>query len=170
MKITRISMVVSAVALMFGGGCGARQQEITELQRKEAAHLASEAEFAMTLRDYARAESVLTKVVKLCPDTGAYWVSLGSARMRLGNRGRAKEGYEGALRAYEAEARRDKTDVEPWLGQVTVLALLGRVDDGRALLDKIAKQFPGNRTLRAFIERKQLDQMLGDPKFKEIAL
>ena len=170
MKLTGPSIFLALVALVLGGGCGGRQKEITEHQRKEAAHLASEAEFAVTLRDFARAESVLTRVVELCPDTGAYWVSLGSARMRLGNRSRAKASYESALRAYEAEARRDKADAEPWLAQVSVLALLGRGNDGRALLEKIAKRFPENRSVRLFVEQKQLDQMLGDPKFKEIAL
>lgn len=169
MKIIRLSIIVAAVVLGFGSGCG-RDKKITDLQRKEAAHLASEAEFAVTLRDFARAESVLTKVVELCPDTGAYWVSLGSARMRLGNRSRAKASYESALSAYEAEAKREKTDIEPWLAQVSVLALLGRADDARALLDKMAKRFPENRTVRAFIDQKQLDQMLRDPKFKEISL
>jgi tetratricopeptide (TPR) repeat protein len=169
MQNIRLSLVFLAVALLLGSGCG-RQKEITELQRKEAAHLASEADFALTLRDYARVESVMTKVVGLCPDTGAYWVTLGSAQMRLGNRGRAKGSYESALRAYETEAKRGKTEVEPWLGQVTALALLGRADNGRALLEKIAKRFPEDRTVRAYIERKQLDLMLSDPKFKEIAL
>jgi hypothetical protein len=114
----------------------------------------------------------LAKAADLVPDNGSLLTSLGSMRVRLGNKGAAKEAYLKALKAHEAEAEADKTksDVEPWLKQVYVLALLGRAGEGRTLLEKIAKRFPGNREVRAFIEGKQLDQMLADPVFKQMAL
>jgi tetratricopeptide (TPR) repeat protein len=168
MTFTRFLIVLLAVGLALGG-C-ARRKQITELQRKQAAQLASEADFAMTLRDWARAESVLAKAVDISPDAGAYWVTLGTTRIRLGKRDAARTAYKRALDAYEGDAAATKTDVDPWLQQVYVLALLGRVNDGRALLEKVAKKFPGNRDVRAFIERKQYDQMLADPGFKEMAL
>lgn len=98
----------AAGTLLLAAGCGLGKNKITDLQRKEAAHLASEAEFAMTLRDYARAEGTLAKVVELCPDTGPYWMNLGTARIRLGNRGGAKEAYQSALRAFAAAADLNK--------------------------------------------------------------
>ena len=164
---------MAAVMLaLAGAGCGGKKQEITELQRKEADHLVAEADFAMNMRDWARAEGVLAKATSLVPDNGVYWTSLGAMRVRLGNKAGAKDAYLSALKAYEAEAAADKTksDVEPWLKQVYVLALLGRVSDGRALLDKINQKFPGHRNVRAFVEGKQFDAMLADPLFKQAAL
>lgn len=167
-----LTLVVAVTLALGATGCGAKKKEITELQRKEADHLVAEADFAMNMRDWARAEGVLAKATSLVPDNGVYWTSLGAMRVRLGNKAGAKDAYLSALKAYEEEAAADKTkaDVEPWLKQVYVLALLGRVGDGRSLLEKINRQFPGNRNVRAFIEGKQFDAMLADPLFKQAAL
>ena len=163
-------VLVAAAALIFGGGCGGGKKPITELQRKEAAHLAAEAQFALTMRDYARAEAALAKAAAECPDTGTYWISLGGARMRLGNRAGAKSAYQAGLKAYEIEAGQNPTLAEPWLKQIYVMALLGRLDEGRKLIEVTAKRFPGDRGVRLFVEEKQFDQMLADLGFKQEAL
>ncbi|MEX2044692.1 MAG: hypothetical protein WD941_05010 [Opitutus sp.] len=165
----RLTLGLAACGLVLcASACGGRK-DITDVKRREAALLVSEAEFAITLRDWARAEPVLSKAVELCPDTGPYWVSLGSVRMRLSNRDGARAAYRGALKAYQEEADADEEDVEPWVQQAYVLALLGRVDEGRTLLEKTARRFPESRTLRSFVEGKQFDAMLANPKFKEMA-
>jgi tetratricopeptide (TPR) repeat protein len=160
---------VAALAL-FASGCG--KKEVSELQRKQADHLAAEAEFAITLRDWARAEGLLAQAAALVPGNGVVWTNLGSVRVRLNHKGAAKEAYLKALKAYEDEAAADKAkaDPEPWLKQVYVLALLGRTNDGRAMLEKTARQFPSHRSVKAFVERKQFDAMLADPNFKQAAL
>ncbi|HUR60028.1 MAG TPA: hypothetical protein VM029_20060 [Opitutaceae bacterium] len=172
MKSLRLVLLTTALAMTAGAvaGCGAKKKEISELKRKEAAHLASEAQFSITMRNWAEAEAGLTKAVAACPDVGAYWVSLGSIRIKLGNKGGAKDAYKGALAAYQDEAEKDKADPGPWLQQVYVLALLGRVDDARSLLDKTVKKFPEQRVVKRFIEGKEFDRMLTDPKFKDNAL
>lgn len=159
-----------AFMALLMAGCG--KKEVSELQRKQADHLVAEAEFAITLRDWARAENLLAQASALVPDNGVVWTNLGSVRVRLNQKGAAKEAYLKALKAYEDEAAADKTksDPEPWLKQVYVLALLGRTNDGRALLEKTARQFPGHRNVKAFVERKQFDAMLADPNFKQAAL
>jgi len=165
--------VVVALGVMLGAtGCARKEQkpEITDLQRKEAAFLMTEVEFALTLRDYTRAETALNRVVALTPDDGSYWVTLGSVRKRLGNANGARDAYRTALQAYETEAKASVDDPDPWLKQAYVLALLGRVDDGRAVVEKAKKQFPANRTMRIFVDEKRFDQMLADPGFKEAAL
>ncbi len=165
------TVLVASCALALGvAGCGGGQKEISELDRKQAAHHASEAQFALTLRDLPRAEESLAKAVALTPDDGALWVSLGATRVRQGRKDLAKQAYQGALKAYEDDAKKEKTNAEPWLKQVYVLALLGRKDDARAVLGKTAKQFPEQRNVKLFVEGKQLDAMLSDPKFKEMAL
>ena len=131
----KLVLILTGLALLFAAGCGRRSApEITSLQRKEAASLASEAEFAVTVRDLARAEKVLTKATALCPDAGDYWLGLGSIRMRLGNREGAKQAYQSAFDAYGDDAKQEKADGTPGLQQVHVLALLGRVDEARKLL------------------------------------
>ena len=77
-------LVAAAGLLVMAAGC--RRAEITSLQRKEGAQAASEAQFALTMHDYVRAEAELAKAVAICPDTGDYWLTLGSARVRLGQR------------------------------------------------------------------------------------
>src|SRR5688500_11319136 len=101
------SVLMSLLALVALAGCKPKPEDITPLQRKEAASLMSEAEFAMTLRDYTRAEPLFEKAAKLCPDDGEYWLGLGVTRRRLGNLPGAKAVYEKARSAYGDEFKRD---------------------------------------------------------------
>lgn len=165
--------IVTGLALLAGlFGCGGSRSEITERQRKEADHLVAEANFAITLRDWPRAEGLLVKASGLVPDNGDVWTMLGSTRVRLANKSGARDAYLKGLKAYEAEAASPaaKNDPEPWLDQVYVLAALGRVSDARTLVEKIGRQFPSHPRVRAFVGGKQLDQLLADPKFREVAL
>lgn len=168
---TRAFFVLAALALFANAGCKPKAKEITTLQRKEAATLVSEAQFALQLKDLARAEGLLTKAAELCPDTGKYWVDLGSIRVRLGKKDTARTAYTAGLKAYEEEAAKPETK-EPgaMLQQIYVLGLLGRVDDARAVLAKAQKQYPESRAVRSFAEGKQIDKMIADARFKEIAL
>ena len=158
-------LILSAV---FAAGCG--RKEITSLQRKEAANIASEAQFALTLRDYARSEPLLTKATTLCPDTPEYWQSLGAVRRRLDNRSGAQQAYEQMRDAARDQYKRDDKNSNALLQQVYALALLGRADDARSLLEKAQKDHPDDRALGAFVDGKQLDRILADPAFKDIAL
>jgi len=163
-------LFLAALVLVLVGGCGQKIKPVSDLERKQAAYLASEAEFAVSLRDYARAEPLLAQAVALLPDNGSYWIDLGSVRKRLGNRGGAREAYEGALKAYERQARQNEAEPDPWLKQIYVLALLGRVDDARARVEKMRARFPTHRVVRIFVEEKQFELMLQEPLIKETGL
>lgn len=167
---TRVFLLLTGIGLLLAGGCKPSGKEVTSLQRKEAATLVSEAEFAVQLKDYARAEGLLAKAADLAPDTGRYWVDLGAMRVRLGKKDLARAAYKAGLAAYEAAAKEDPKDPQPVLQQVYVLSLLGRVDEARAVLAKGLKQFPDERAVKGFAEGKQIDKMVADPRFKEIAL
>jgi len=54
----------------------------------------SEANFAVTIREWSRAEGLYTKAVKICPDSGDYWLDLGVVRMHLNDRGGARSAYK----------------------------------------------------------------------------
>lgn len=160
--------LVLLVAVLACAGCG--KKEVTQLERKQGVALVSEAQFALTLRDYARAEGLLAQATKVCHDDAAYWIMLGSTRVRLGQRESARDAYEEALDLYKEAASKNKTQTAPLLQQVYVLALLGRIDDARALEAKLQSKFPEDRDVRAFIENKQLDRVLSESGFKQIAL
>lgn len=166
----RFLVLIVAVAVLATSGCKPKPKEITQLQRKEAASLVSEAEFAMNLRDYARAEPLFQKATELCPDDGGYWLGLGINRRRLANMKGAKDAYEKASSAFREAYEADRTESESLLKAVYALALLGRIDDATKTLEKARKQDPADSRLRLFAENKQLERLVEEPSFKEIAL
>lgn len=163
------ALVLVAMPLLLTG-CKPKPMNIPAVQRKEAATLVSEAQFAMTMRDFARAEPLLERAAKLCPDIGDYWLNLGAARRRLGNKSSAKSAFESALKAFEDSYRLAPKESDTAIKQVYVLALLGRGDEARRRLEKMQKAAPEDRAIRAFVEGNELDQLLKDPSFKEVAL
>jgi tetratricopeptide (TPR) repeat protein len=169
MNVVRTAtFITSALVLAVGVGCSPRKQ-VTERDRKEAAVLVSEAQFALTVREWPRAEGLLAKAVQLAPQ-GDYYLTLGAARLRQGNRAGTKQAYEAALKEYEIEAARNKTAPEPWLKQAYVLALLGRKDDSRALISKAAQRFPNEAKVRALLEPAEFEKMITSRNFKDSAL
>ncbi len=165
-----ISVSLLALLALLAAGCGKRAREITELERKQAASLVSEAEFAMTLRDFARAEPLFEQATQLCPDTGEYWVNLGMARKRQGNTAGAKKAYESAVDAFRESYDEDAKDVGAMLQEVQVLVLLGEIDEAKDALAAARKRAPENRDLRFFEERNEIDRLAKDPGFRAIAL
>src|SRR5262245_55557412 len=105
----------AAAILVLGGGCKPRAKEVAPTQLKEAAGLVSEAKFAMSVRDPARAETALARAVELVPTAGDYWLELGRCRVKLGNRGAAKDAYKSALAAYVKDEAHNPTNRAPAL-------------------------------------------------------
>jgi tetratricopeptide (TPR) repeat protein len=168
-SIRRWFLLLLCLAVGGVAGCS-RHKEITSLERKEAANFVSEAEFALNLRDYARAEGLLSQAVAVCPDTPDYWLNLGSVRRRLGNRDGAKAAYEQMLDLVRDIYRHDSKDPGLLLQQIYVLALLGRMDEARAVLERAQKDHPDDGNVRAFVEGHQLERLPTDPTFKDSAL
>jgi tetratricopeptide (TPR) repeat protein len=169
MKIARYGLVALATILVFAASGCTRRKEVTERDRKEAAFLISEAQFAMTVREWARAEGLLVKAVAVAPQ-GDSWLSLGGVRMRLNNRDGAREAYQSALKAFEQESAQNNKASEPWVKQAFVLGLLGRKSDSQALITKAAKIFPNDAKIRALTDPKELERMFSTQNFKEMAL
>lgn len=167
MKLNVLLVLLLAVGL---SACKPRPMDIPAVKRKEAATLASEAQFAVSLRDFARAEPLLEKATKLCPDTGDYWLALGVSKKHLGKTSETKSAYQEALGAYRQSAKLEPTRPEPLLQEVYMLALLGRIDEARSALQKAQKKLPDAREIKQFVEAKTLDRFVADPAFKEIAL
>ncbi len=162
-------MVMSVLVLAAATGCGPRRKPVTERDRKEAVVLVSEAQFAMNLRDWARAEGLFARAVELAPEAD-FWIGLASNRVRLGNRAGAKDAYQSAFKALEDDIAREGAGAELWLRQANVLALMGRHDESRALLAKAAKRFPNEKRIQTLLDPTQFQKMISAPGFKEIAL
>jgi Flp pilus assembly protein TadD len=158
--------LVLAAALALAG---CRQRVPTQLERDEAANDVSEANFALTVHDFARAEGLYAKATDLCPDEGDAWVSLGITRMRLSNPGGARSAYKSALDAYRENARSDPSNTVLTIRRAYVLVILGRADEARGLIDDARSRYPDDRRLRSFVEARGLDKMMADPALKELA-
>ncbi len=170
MNSTRCKIFLGgALILALAAGCGSKRKEPSEKERKEAALHASEGQFALQVKEWARAEGLFFKAAQASPE-GNYFLSLGVARLRQNKRSEAKAAYEEALRAFADDAVRAPSFSEAWLRQAFVLAALGRTDDSRAILAKAAKLFPNDGKVRALIDPKGFEQMIAAPNFKEVAL
>jgi len=163
--IPRSAWVVAAALILTG--CSER--EITSLERKEAAADVSEADFAVTIHEYDRAEGLYAAAAQLTPDTGNTWVNLAMVRMRLHKPSDARAAYKSALAAYRQAFKHDRSDTTPVLREAYVLTILGKADDARSLIADMRAKYPDDRTLQAFVDEKGIDRIEKDPGLKEIA-
>jgi tetratricopeptide (TPR) repeat protein len=161
----RLALVLAAAVVL----AGCHRREITKLERDEAANVVSEAEFAVTLKDWPRAEGLYSKATALCSDMGETWVRLGVVRVRMHNSGGAKDAYKSALSAFKDDFKKDPTNSSDVIRAATVLVILGRADDAQALVQKAYADHPDDRRLRNFVEMKGVDKIVADPGLKEIS-
>ncbi len=163
--------VFGAVFLLCSAGCGQADPKETELRRKQSEHLVAEADFAVNLREWTRAEGLLLKAAELTPENGEIWISIGATRVLRGDKAQARAAYEKALSLFAAVAsEKSGAPAEPWLRQVHVLALLGREKDARGLLEKASRRLQGNREVKAYLDLRELDRLLADPSFTRLRL
>ena len=161
--------LLAPVAILLLFVLAACAPKISPRQRKEAANLVSEAQFASTLRDWARAETLMTKAAELCPDNGDYWLNLGSVRRRLDNLSGARAAYASAAKAYGATYQADPKDPQPLMQQVYVYSLLGKPKDALKALKRAQADHGNNSSVKNFTEQA-LERMREEPGFKALAL
>ncbi len=162
-----LTVLLSALVLLCAAGCAPK---ITSLQRKTAANLASEAQFALTLRDWPRAEDLLQKATALCPDNGEYWLNLGTVRRRTDNLAGARKAYVSAAKTYGAAYKAgDRQEPQLLLQQVYVYSLLGQNKDAQKVLKQARADHPDYPGVRNFTD-DALARMLSEPNFKALAL
>jgi tetratricopeptide (TPR) repeat protein len=161
-----LATVAVLLLLGFSAGCGPK---ITPHQRKEAASLVSEAQFASTLRDWARAEELMAKATKLCPDNGEYWLNLGSVRRRLDNLNGARSAYESAAKAFGATYKLDPRNPQPLMQQIYIYSLLGKPKEALKILKIAHEDHPDNPGVTGFTE-ETIERLRQEQSFKELAL
>jgi tetratricopeptide (TPR) repeat protein len=161
----RVAVLLAAVLAL--SGC--HRKAITKLERDEAANLVSEAEFAVTLKEWPRAEDLYSKAVKLSPDAGDTWVNLGIVRMRQDDHSGARTAFKSAISAFKDEFAGDPTHTQAVIHCAYVLVILGRTDEARSFVDKARASYPDDRLLRSFVESKSVDRMMSDPGLKSLS-
>jgi tetratricopeptide (TPR) repeat protein len=104
----RARLALAAAAVLALAGC--RAKEISKEQREQAHLDASDAEFAVTIHDLARAEGMFAKAAELCPDEGDTWLKLGIVRMQLKNPDGARQAYKSAGDAFKDAHKANPSD------------------------------------------------------------
>jgi len=149
---------------------GKAKDEVPKMSRVEAANLSSEADFAMQMKDFARAEKALARAVQLDPQILIYWLDLGISRRRLGNVDGARNAYQKALSICEEEYRQNPKDPTVILAYVRTLVLLNKAGEAKKLLEKAHQDLPNDREIQSYWKTKAVDQMLADPELKQYIL
>lgn len=161
-----LSLVLVSTVLL--AGCG-RKVEVTPLQRKQAAALVSEAEFALTVRDFARAEKLLVEATDIVSDNGGYWVMLGNLAKRNRHHDLAKKAYTAGSKAFAAAYKAESTSGMLLMRQMYCEALLGHHDQAKMIIQQARAKHPTEPEIKAF-DDAAYDRMLANPNFKELAL
>ena len=172
-------------ALLFASllaACGGGKKEVTPEERAQAAKAAGEAagaNFAASatkdadkaLAFYAAAEKALTQATTLNPNNADYWFDLAIARIRTKDKPGAKTAFQNVLSVCKDTSAKDPQNPAWLTKQIRPLIMLGRVDDARALLDKVVKQFPDNAQVRQIQGREKtiIDTLLNDPLLKDFS-
>jgi tetratricopeptide (TPR) repeat protein len=164
--MTARSALVLAAAIAF---TGCSRKVVSPLDRAEAANMSSEADFAMNVHEWARAEGLYTKATALCPDTGDTWIALGIARIHLNDHSGARSAYKSAASAFKDAFRSDPTNIQALEQQTYALVLLGRQDEARSVAAKARKDYPDDRAIRNFVDGGDLDRVIADPAVRAIS-
>ncbi len=159
--------VISCVAVLLFAGCS--KKEVSPAVEAEARMLISEAQFAMQIREFKRAEELVQRALDLRDDQPEYWVSLGMARRRQDNTSGARKAYEKALGMHVARYKEDKKP-EELAQQAFVLALLGRTDEALKLLEKGVKDHPDSAALKKMSDPRGLPRTFQTSDFKALAI
>jgi tetratricopeptide (TPR) repeat protein len=165
--MSRPLSIICCVALLLVTGCS--KKEVSPAAKSEAAMLVSEAQFAMQIREFKRAEELVQRAIDLREGQPEYWVTLGMARRRQDNKPGARQAYEKALGMHQARYKADKAP-EELAQQAFVLALLGRTGDAVKLLEKGLKDHPDSAAYKKMADPRGLPRTFQSPDFKALAI
>ncbi len=162
----KFSLPVFVSLLLLLGACKPKDVEVSSTNRAQAVKLVTDADMQILLKDHAGAEKMLSQAVELDPTVPVYWSNLGMARVKLGDNSGAKKAYKRELELLEKAAKKDPKDLNAQLAPITPLVLLGRADDARELLEKVARDNPSDFRVKQLVDSKFIDQVVADPKIQ----
>ena len=162
----RAALVLAAALAL----AGCHRREITSLERKEAANVVSEADFAVNLRDWPRAEGLYVEGRRALPrpggDLGEPGHSQDEDAQPRRRAVRVQVGAHGLFRRLRPRLHRFHGC--PQEGLRAGASSVARTRP-RSSWRKAYTKLPEDRRLRNFIEGKGLDKMIEDPSTKEIS-
>ena len=164
----RFALVLLGLGLPWWSGCKPKPA-VTSLQRKQAVSLASEADFAVVMKNLPKAEALYRQALELGPDMPVHWQNLGVIQRRQGNVKGARTSYERAL-ALHADEYKTGRKTESLVQQVWLLSLLGRHADAEKLIKRAQADHPNDPVIRQLADPRQLEAMRRSPDFQAIAL
>ncbi|HEY9250492.1 MAG TPA: tetratricopeptide repeat protein [Rariglobus sp.] len=165
----RLSLILACAVLWVATGCSPKKKEVPEAVKAEAGMYYSEAEFAMQIREFARAEELIQRAIKLNDDVPEYWVRLGMVRRKQENKDGARKAYKQALELHSAHYKKTKEPKE-LAQQAFVLALLGRTDEALKLLEKGLKDHPDSPEMKKLADPRGFPRTFQNPQFKELTV
>lgn len=158
-----------AAGLFLAAGCSRKPVEVSAAAKAEAASLVSEAQFAMQIREHARAAELFERALKLDEATPEYWVGLGMARRKQDDRDAARKAYRKALELHAARYK-EGHDPRDLAQQAWVMALLGRSAEAVKLLEKGLKDHPDDPVMKKMADPRGLPRTFETPEFKAMAV
>ncbi|CAM2991612.1 tetratricopeptide repeat protein [Rariglobus hedericola] len=161
--------LLACAALLVSAGCSKKPKEVPAAIKAEAATLMSEAQFAMQIREYSRAEELTQRALKLRDDVPEYWVSLGMVRRKQDNKDGARKAYKHALELHIDRYKADKKP-EELAQQAFVLGLLGKTEDAVKLLEKGLKEYPDSDIMKKMADPRGLQRTFKSPEFKDLSV
>lgn len=165
----RFAFVLIGLGLPWWAACQPKAANVTPLQRKQAAGLASEADFAVVMKNLPRAEALYKQALDLGPDMPLYWQTLGVVQRKQGNVKGARTSYERALELYASEYKTGRKS-ESLAQEIWLLSLLGRHADAEKLIKRAQADQPNDPLIRQLADPKRLEAMRQSPDFLAIAL
>lgn len=165
----RLVIVLACVVALVAVGCSKKSKEVPAAVKAEAETLLSEAQFAMQIREFSRAEELIERAIKLRDDMPEYWVSLGMARRKQDDTGGARKAYKKALGLHVARYKADKTP-EELAQQAFVLALLGQREEALKILEQGLKEFPDSQVMKKMADPRGLPRTFETAEFKALML
>lgn len=165
----RLFIVCACVAALLVTGCSRAPKEVSPAVRAEAASLLSEAQFAMSIREFSRAEELIERALKLRDDVPEYWVSLGMACRKQDDKSGARKAYQKALGLHVDRYEKDKKP-EELAQQAFVLGLLGKTDDALKLLDKGLHEHPDSAVMKKMADPRGLPRTFQTAEFKALTI
>jgi tetratricopeptide (TPR) repeat protein len=169
LSMKRIFTAFVCVTVLLAAGCSKKVKEVPEVTKMEAATLISEAQFAMSIREYGRAEELIQRAIDLTDEVPEYWVSLGMTRRKQDNTDGARKAYKRALELHKERYEESKKP-EELAQQAFVLALLGKTDEALKVLENGLKQYPDSPAMKKMADPRGLPSTFQRAEFKELAV
>ena len=163
------TVFICVTTLALAAGCTKKLKEVDPQAEKEAKLLMSEAQFAMSIREYPRAEELIRRSIKLTDEVPEYWVSLGMTLRKQDNKDEARKAYKRALELHTLRYEISKKP-EELAQQAFVLGLLGKTDDALKVLEKGLKEYPDSPVMKKMADPRGLPSTFKNQQFKDLTV